>query len=293
MTGWRDRTDLATVTSDGYELGSLVMLRSFLRHNPWFRGTIYVICAEPSEAARAMLSCVPNLRFRSCSDALSARVTALASQHPKLRGREARFLSLDAFGIPGDGKLLFVDSDLLFLGDIGDMIESDAALVACPDGAAVRGMARDAVTLTEVPRGEGALLHSFNAGLMAIDPSLRCGTDHAALLQRVSPELWARLATDHTDQAVLNLHFHARVTLASVRNNLMLLHRADSMRHEAMRFDEARVLHFNGPGKPWLPQRMPRAIARDPAVARALGLWYEAFVEALSWRQLAQAHDAG
>jgi lipopolysaccharide biosynthesis glycosyltransferase len=280
---------IATVTSDDYAVGTLVMLHSFLTRNPWFRGPIHVFHMGLGRGARGLLSGFPRLAFERCSDELTEHLATLIGARPELVGREARFLSLDAFRLSGSGKLLFLDSDLLFLGDVSEIVVRDEPLVACPDGAALRGNARDRLTLEELPaETPETLRHSFNAGLMVIDSTLRGEATWRELLAHVSPAAWERVSTDHTDQAVLNLHFRAVVALVSAKYNLMMLHRSDSHRHEAVRLADALVLHFNGPAKPWLLDRLARQSDRDPALIRALDQWYDAFVGALTARQLSQ-----
>ena len=289
MRGRLEQADVATATSDDFAVGTFVMLHSFLRHNHWFRGAIHVIHNGLGESAVELLASVPAVKLRASSDALSRCIAVLTDAHPALRDRAARFLSLDAFSIGGTGKLIFLDSDLLFLGDISEVVQRDEPFVACPDGAAVRGNARDSTTLAEVHVGtSGRLAQTFNAGLMVIGPSLRSAAEHQALLALTEPATWERLQTNHTDQAVLNLRYGSAVAMASVRYNLLLLHRIDSMRHEPIRIEEARVIHFNGPAKPWMARRLPQAVERDPALIRAIEHWHAAFTKALIARQLAR-----
>lgn len=284
------QAEIATVTSDDFAVGTFVMLHSFLRHNRWFRGAIHVIHNGLGGGALELVGSVPGVIFRRTSETLSRSVAALAEANPALRSRAARFLSLDAFAIEGAGKLIFVDSDMVFMGDISEIVAREEPLLACPDGATVRGNARDRATLAEVAAAASHTLDkTFNAGLMVIGPSLRNAAEHEALLALTDPAVWERLQTDHTDQAVLNLRYEAVVALVSVRYNLLLLHRIDSMRHEPIGFEEARVIHFNGPAKPWLLDRLPRAVKRDPAFVRALQHWFAAFTDALTARQLNQS----
>jgi len=266
-------TTLVTVSSPDFRIGTEVMLASFLAHNRWFAGDILVLHSRLTGADQAALAAAfPRLVCRTASPPLAAAIDTLAAAHPHLAARRDRFLSLETLLLPATGKLLFADSDLLFRGDIAPLLDSDAALVACPDAAMLRGNVRDAATLAEVAAGETAPA-SFNAGLLVYDPVAAGPGVAAALWPLLDPAGWARIASQHTDQAVWNLLLRDRVHLAGTAFNLMIGHRAASFAHEPVPLADARVLHFNGGAKPWRPDRHADAIARDPEYAAAVGLW--------------------
>ncbi|HMO74769.1 MAG TPA: glycosyltransferase [Sphingopyxis sp.] len=263
---------LVTVSSPDFRIGTEVMLASFLETNPWFAGEIVVLHSRLADADRAVLAgAFPRLSCRPASPRLAAAIDALAAAHPHLASRRDRFLSLETLLLPPGGRYLFADSDLLFLGDIAPLLATKAPLVAAPDAAMLRGNVRDADTLAEVAATVGAP-PSFNAGLLVYDPAA-APDSAAALWPLLDPESWGRIASSHTDQAVWNLLLRGHVDLVSTRFNLMLTHRAASFAHEPVPLGEARVLHFNGPAKPWRPDRHAEAIARDPQYAEALRLW--------------------
>lgn len=266
-------TTLVTVSSPDFRIGTEVMLASFLAHNRWFAGDILVLHSRLTGADQAALAAAfPRLVCRTASPPLAAAIDTLAAAHPHLAARRDRFLSLETLLLPATGRLLFADSDLLFRGDIAPLLDSDAALVACPDAAMLRGNVRDAATLAEVAAGETAPA-SFNAGLLVYDPVAAGPGVAAALWPLLDPAGWARIASQHTDQAVWNLLLRDRVHLAGTAFNLMIGHRAASFAHEPVPLADARVLHFNGGAKPWRPDRHADAIARDPEYAAAVRLW--------------------
>lgn len=266
-------TTLVTVSSPDFRIGTEVMLASFLAHNRWFAGDILVLHSRLTGADQAALAAAfPRLACRTASPPVVAAVDTLTAAHPHLASRRDRFLSLETLLLPATGRLLFADSDLLFRGDISPLLDRDAALVACPDAAMLRGNVRDAATLAEVAADETAPA-SFNAGLLVYDPVAAGPGVADALWPLLDPAGWARIASQHTDQAVWNLLLRDRVALAGTAFNLMIGHRAASFAHEPVPLADARVLHFNGAAKPWRPDRHADAIARHPDYAAAVRLW--------------------
>lgn len=285
------RHAIATVTSDGFIAGTLVVLDSFRRTNPWFAGDLIVLHDGLSESSATQLKRLfPEAMLKSASEDLSERLDVLVAARPELAGRRARFLSLDAFGIEGYDRLLFCDSDMVFQGDFAPLFEQGAALIACPDGATLRGTARDAASFAERPADGGAApAQTFNAGMMLVRGDLLGPETRSALLAKLVPETWAGIATDHTDQLILNRHFDGQATLVSPAYNLLLGHRADSFAREPVRIADARLLHFNGAAKPWNAAAAVAPALRDAAMIDALRRWYDAYLGALRRCHLAGA----
>ncbi len=269
------RHALVTVSSPEFLTGSRVMIDSFLRHNRWFDGEIVVLHARlTDDQSCAIEQQFAGSRCQRASPPLAAAIDHLCDAAPALIGRRDRFLSLDAFALTDYDTVLFADSDMIFQGDVGDLTDGTGDLLAAPDGAMLRGNRRDADTLEE-RRGQGAA--SFNAGLMAIGASVRRGDVFAALLDRLDPARWAAIASDHTDQAVLNLELRDAVTLIGTQYNLMVGHRRTSFAADPVRIADALALHFNGPAKPWLIDRHDAALTHDPGYLGACSRWYDAY----------------
>lgn len=272
---------LLTVSSPDFRVGTEVMLASFLAHNPWFAGDILILHSRLTETDQiALAAAFPRTACRTASPDLTAAIDALVAAHPHLASRRDRFLSLETLLLPGSGRTLFADSDLLFRGDLSPLLAVDAPLLAAPDAAMLRGNARDTATLAEVAAGTDAPA-SFNAGLLLYDPD---PADADALWPLLDPDHWTRIASRHTDQAVWNLLLRDRVQLVGTAWNLMIGHRAASFAHEAVALEQAQVLHFNGAAKPWRPDRHAGAIARDPEFLAAVRLWATARADWLKAR---------
>ena len=275
--------------------GTLVALATFAKHHRDFSGDLVVVhdglCGTQRE--QLALAC-PGIRFEPVSTALRCRLDALASACPALAGRWGQFYSLEAFRLRGYRKVLFYDSDVLFQGSIADLFSSPAALLCCPDGVALRGGCRDAATFAPMPAagaGPGVLAQPFGAGFMLIDAALVEGGCYAELLALVSPETWRGSATHHTDQFVLNRGLAGRQTLVSSRYDFALPQAEAIRAREGIDAAAARVLHFSGAIKPWMPDAMLRWTLGDPDTKprSAFRLWYDAYVASLTAAHLRTA----
>ena len=280
---------LATVTTENYLPGTLVMIGSFLKCHPGFKGDVVIIHDDLSETALACLEkALGRIRFEPVSSDLKDRVARLEASRPPLGGRRSRFYSLDAFRLGGYHKVLFCDSDLLFRQPVSELFDSKEALLCCGDGPFHRGHRRGATSFDEIREPsqvgtEGALERTFNAGFLLIDAALLDGRHFAGLLALLTPEAWHDVKTHHTDQVIYNRYFAQQQTLLSAKYNYLLYHDENIRTKEGLTVADAKVLHFNGPRKkPWLVAAMLGAAMQSPTLVVALRLWYEDFIHCLT-----------
>ncbi len=125
---------LATVTTEPFIPGTLVMLHSFLRQNPWFHGDIVVIHdALDTTSCHTFTKGFDRVRFLPISTRLNACLQALIAHRPDFASQQAQFYSLETLRLTGYDKVLFCDSDLLFRRSIGELFETHKALICCGD----------------------------------------------------------------------------------------------------------------------------------------------------------------
>ena len=281
---------LALGSTQSYLPGAVVTIASFLKHHPRFAGGIVLFHDGLPEARCAALArAFPSLRFQPVNPALRERLARLGDARPDLRVKLPDFYSLEAFRIGGYSKVLYCDCDLLFRRPIDDLFEKDDALLCCGDLEQLIGRCHDAATYRPVEAPScagpgGALERTFNCGLLLIDHRLTGERTYQELLALVSPETWRGTETVHSDQFILNRYFAGRQTLVSAAYNYRL-HIAGAIRaREGLTADEARVVHYSGPVKPWTPEAMLRwtqGEGRFPPHP-AFALWYEAWLEGLA-----------
>ena len=283
---------LATVTTEAFVPGTLVMLHSFLKVNPWFEGDLVIIHdgLEPT-AHQSLVACFERLRFVPVTPRLRSRLQSLIAFRPQLASREARFYSLEIFRLTGYDKVLFCDSDLLFCRPVNELFEMQQPLICGGDGPYYRGNSRDAASFAEVdsasheascPAAGTELVQTFNAGLLLIDAQLLTEANYDGLLALLSVQSWQRIETAHTDQFLYNLFFAGRQTLVNADYNFLLQHRTAICEKEGVTLSDAKVLHFNGLTKPWLLNHTLLTAQRDGALIRAFQLWYNAYIECLT-----------
>ena len=282
---------LLTATTDNFLPGTFTMLHSFLQHHPDFDGDIVVVENGLSDASRAMLAAsFEQLRFVVISSELRERVARLCVQRPELATRRASFHFLEAFRLSGYRKLFYCDGDLLFRGSVKELLSSSAALLCCADGSTLRGQQRDAYTYLPVRKGgNGApprqtLKDTFNCGFLVLDQRLMNQALYADLLRMVAPKTWRGVKAVNTDQLVLNQYFAGRQTLMSSTYNYLTPCAADIRARQGIDLEDAKVLHFKLPIKPWSPKAMLHWARPNPTYAVAPGykLWYEAYLHCLA-----------
>lgn len=281
--------DLVTVTSRDFVPGTQVMLDSFLRHNDWFDGRIVLLHDDLDEKDEAEFRRLfARLECRTPTSGLSDRIERLVEAYPKLAGRKRRFFSLDLFSADDRSGALFIDSDMVFRGSIEAALKSPSRIAACGDRALLSGNTRDSESLEEIPVSpEGSHFRSFNAGFMLVSSGLRTQEVREEVFGHLDPLRWARIASDHTDQAVLNSCFGDEVHILDAAYNRMLGHgpRLDPGKHVPV--GEAIGLHFNGPAKPWLLGEHVEKMSRNADYAFGLAQWHDAYRQFLARRESA------
>jgi alpha-N-acetylglucosamine transferase len=172
---------LATVTSESFVPGTLVLIHSFLKHNRWFQGDVIIIhSALPADSGEYLTACSDRVVLRHCSHDLAEGIRSIVASRPDLEPVRDRFLSLEAFRLEGYDRVVFLDSDILVTASISDFFAANADLVACGDGAFYLQTPR---TLPII----GTILEAFNAGAFSIAAALTTGDEYRELVRLASP----------------------------------------------------------------------------------------------------------
>ena len=305
MPASRSDVCLVTAATESFLPGALVTIGSFLMHHPGFGGEVIVIHDGLDEETRRPLETLHDrVRFERVSPALRERLARLGAARPELRRKGPNFYCLEAFRVTGYRKVLFCDSDVVFREAVGELFEAEDALQCGGDGPSLKGWWRDAATFLPIREpsragAAGALERTFNSGLLLIDAQLTGQRIHSELLALVSPETWSGTGTPHTDQLVLNQQFAGRRTLLGPTYNYLLDSEATIWEREGLAAEDAKVLHFNVPIKPWMPDAMLRWARGDASwrPAPAFALWYKTYLDCLAAAHLRAAsrlaHEGG
>jgi lipopolysaccharide biosynthesis glycosyltransferase len=233
---------VATVVSDPFVYGAIVMLASFRRENPWFEGDFVILCDETysplSPKNRELIArTVPNVRFHAVDTSRFERIFRFAEDVVLTPKRlRAAFLILECFTLSEYERVLTLDSDMVVLGSLQLLfqLEQEFCVVRAYDN------------VLDLP------LPYFNTGTMMIRGSML----DADMLETISHSLeGVKVNRDHgkADQAVLNIFFRDKVkTYLDVRYNFSkrLVPTSDVDVLKFLREKDVRVLHFLGE-KPW------------------------------------------
>jgi len=236
------RSCVATVVSDPFVYGAIVMLASFRRENPWFDGDFVILHDDTysplSPKNRELISrAAPNVTFHAVDSSRFERIFRFAEEVVRTPERlRAAFLILEAFTLSDYERVVTLDSDMIVLGSLQLLfqLEHEFCVVRAYDN------------VVDLP------LPYFNTGTMMI----RGGMLDVDMLEKISRSLeGVTVNRDHgkADQAVLNVFFRDKVkTYLDSRYNFSkrLVPTTDVDVMKFLRDRDVRILHFLGE-KPW------------------------------------------
>jgi hypothetical protein len=130
-----DRCVVATVASDAFTEYLLVLLHSVREHNPWFARVPLRVFWSPRLSPLSPRNqekigeAHPGAVFIGVDGAAYERYRDRTPPH-----LTAALLTLEAFGIRDADRVVFLDADLVCLGDLTDLFTLDVDLAACPTG---------------------------------------------------------------------------------------------------------------------------------------------------------------
>ena len=254
---------MASVVSDLLAPYFAMLVYSLKRHNPWFDIPVRVLSGERygklSEPTREALRMVySRLEFIQVDEGRYARLFENTPEYIR-----PSLFKLECFGMGGAEDVVFIDSDILCLGDVSEMF---AARV--PFGASPPGRERD-----DKMRGAGTFTRTLglNAGVLMIGRKYRCPGVYKCLVDRDGVGKMA-------DQRILNDYFrYVPIYCLHHRYN----YHAEFFWDKHGREDDVRMLHYAGKKpleapelprmKPWLDEAT-QAIRECPALARLIDL---------------------
>jgi lipopolysaccharide biosynthesis glycosyltransferase len=276
---------IATVTSRDFVPGTLVLIHSFLKHNPWFDGDIVIICDSLEDEQKQLSRIFPKVIFKKPGDDLLLRIGHLCRNLPKLLPKRQRFYSIEAFNLKGYDKLLFFDGDMLVTSNLSEIFEQQTELMACSDNPYDKqDRIRDRVTFKRLPSDETAgnpqiLAKTFNAGFMVVDKRFLNNETYQSLKLLINIDIFRKIKTHNTDQVVLNLVFDGKVTFLPAGYNLILSQSPELIETKKLSPDEIKILHFTGKYKPWIASEKMDELIVDPYYSSFINDWKEAFDE--------------
>jgi len=279
---------ISTVSSTNFVPGTLVLIHSFLKHNPWFKGDIIIIYDDFDIKQKQQFGIFPNVIFKKTSDDLLLRIGQLCRKKPKLLGRRRHFYSIETFNIEGYEKLLFFDSDILITGDLSQVMKLPDPFLACSDNHYDKlDEVRDRTTFERLPANSAPnnlklLTKTFNSGFIVVGKSYLNPETYEGLKQLVNINIFSKITTHNTDQVALNLLFDQKVTYLPATYNLILSQSPELVQKNKLKPSEIKVLHFTGKYKPWVASEKMDELLNDPYYQGFIQLWKSEWEEVLN-----------
>jgi lipopolysaccharide biosynthesis glycosyltransferase len=126
---------VATVASDTFTDYALVLLDSIRRHNPWFARLPLRVFWSPQLAPLSPVNQARVLQAHVETTFVSVDGAAYERYRPQTPPRlMAALLTLEAFGIRDADRVVFLDADMVCLGDLTDLFTLDVDLAGCHTG---------------------------------------------------------------------------------------------------------------------------------------------------------------
>lgn len=283
----------ATVTTDSYIAGTLVMLHSFLKTNPWFEGQIVIIHDGLSEQSMRWITLLnKDVCFRVIAPVLDNKIDEIVVVYPKLADIRSRFYSLEIFNIEGFDKYLFCDSDILFAGSVQDILQIDAEFVACDARISHYSPVYFSKMLENVG-GESVSPRSLNTGLFVADKSAVSDEKFRALIRLIDKPTFADKIVTMADQIVINAAFSETYESISGTYNYLLSRDGYTFEGEEIGVKDAKVLHFVGPRNPWIPDQAIEQSIASGSMVKANAMWLSAYAECLTSLHFASQMQSG
>ena len=275
------KTAIISVSSSSFVKGTQVLFNSFLRQNPNFDGDFIVLDAGLSEQDidSIQFSC-PDVLIEPINKRLVSAVDDLVRRLPIYAERRARFYSIEALRFKEYDRLLYCDSDMIFLQSVEDIFHLIDDLLVCGDGASLKNLKRDRVTFEQCEDGDG-FPNTFNAGFMMFGKQILGNEIYQQFIEFLNTDALDRVTTGHTDQVLFNHLFSGRQTLIDPIYNFLLDNGVHEGFSENNGLEDIKVAHFNGPAKPWDPAASRESALGNPLYRVVQKQWFECYVDSL------------
>ena len=277
-------------TSDTFFAGTCVALSSFLNNNAWFNGDIVVVSDDLSiDQAQFLNENFENLRLLEVEPRLMSQTQILKEEFPRLGNRARIFYNLQVFclnqlnaadSLPAYDRVLKIDADMLFRGDIENLFELTSDIAASPSRLMYLGKSRSKNDLSVVSNDEpSAFAYWTSAGLYSVSGKCLNEDNYSQLLNYMSIEFWGNQKSNHTDQLGINILFDGRIEVLSPTHNYLLPHEKIIQERTGISAKEALVWHFVGKDKPWLLNRISEVKKQSAFALHAQQQWLKTYNE--------------
>lgn len=214
---------LVTMLNNEFVIGFKSMINSLKKYNPWFNFPLIILNDGLSEESMEVIrSIYDKVEFQELRKDFYKDVNFSVTAK-RLR---CTYYKLDFFNIPGYDRLVFIDSDVIILGNIKELFDCQAGFAAVKGYDSVRDILR----------------RDFNSGVFVVNKAYLTTGVYTDLLKL------CKKGFKMPDQKTLNLYFGGRTTFLNKVYNVekRMLYTKNLKRY----LENARILHYVGE-KPW------------------------------------------
>lgn len=277
------RRALVTVSDEFYLLGTQVLFYSFLKHHPNFEGDLIVIHDHLKPKNKKYLTKKFNVQFEQVSSELTEKLNDLVNVCPHLANKIKRFYSLEMFRLKSYEQIIFLDSDVLCIGNCSYLFDMTQKIAAAPDLTFYYAEARDKTTFRAVKKiDKKSFLKTFNAGVIVYNFENNISNDYKHLIGMLSPEVFTKVTSGHTDQFLLNSYFEESVSWLDTHYNYLIRENRVIINELNLKPEEAKLIHYIRHPKPWNFKQFIKDKMKRREKVEYFNLWYEAYKEMLS-----------
>lgn len=236
------RVAIVTIVNDSFVKGAQVMIKSFLDTNSWFEGDI-IVChsfnRSPLSAAnmKKLAALYPKTIFRNINESDYADINTKNAMNARF---VVSYYTLEAFRITGYDRVLFLDSDMIILGDLTNLIKREC-FVGIENTLSIYSTNKEC--------GGKNPISYINGGVFSIPKGLLGERSFNELLEVAKPG-HKKADQDTINKWILERKFSYYV----INNRYNFMVRAPWKQNRPVsdiQKDEVRILHYAGKHKPW------------------------------------------
>lgn len=272
---------MCTVTSPDFVPGTMALIHSFLKHNPWFTGDIVIISDGLEPCQEALFAIFPNVIFHKPGEDLLLRIGHLCNALPELIAKRRRFYSIEIFNLGEYDRMLFFDSDMLVTADISEALSHPEPLLACSDqpnrhdGKVRSRKSFKRMWNTDATDVSTILMKTFNAGFIVVGKKFMDQKTYIGLKELIHINIFRNIRTHNTDQVVLNLFFDGQAFILPFGYNMIVSKWTEFLSEKKINIADIKALHFTGNYKPWEPASRMNDLATDPVFSSFYKAWHD------------------
>lgn len=243
---------LCTMLDDNFMIGYECFIKSFLKYNKWFNYDFVIIDNGISDENRRLIkSHYEKIIFKSPRKKHYAEVD-FSKTHKKL---QATFYKLDVFSYYEYDRIVFMDMDIVVLGNIKKIFDCKDDIAAC------RAYNAKMDTLGQ----------TINSGVFVLNNNVITKGNYTALIRMAIDRSNKRRGLSMPDQKIINIHFADRMQYLDKRFNVEK--RMQHTRQYKGIYENALCLHYVA-SKPWEKEKFNEI---EKSFGKSEKLWWDEY----------------